>query len=118
MTKVDYKELCKELSCLNQVVVLDGNDQYGRPLFGIVPVLEACHVNMNGYPYWGLVCVSFTTQEVKWYSYNDIVGWIGGGLAQLDGLDRCLSVRYRWMDRTEAADTREAVQLMMEDLAQ
>lgn len=116
MAKVDYKALCKELSLLGHVVVIDGNDQHGRPLFGVVAVLNHCQVKINGQVYWGLVCVSFATQEVKWYPYNDIMGYLHEGKVRLGGLDRCLSSRYCWMDRMETLQTVEIVQLMVEDM--
>lgn len=116
MAKVDYKGLCQELARNNNhVAVLGGNDQHGRPVIDIAAVVNACQVNMNGRAYWGLVCVSIRTEEVKWYPYNEVVGYKKEGKACLDGLDRCLEARYCWMDRTEAMDTREVVQLTVED---
>lgn len=118
MAKVNYEELCKELSRRGHLVVLNGNDQHGRPIFNMVAVLQHCQVMMNGWPCWGVVCVSFETQVIRWYQYNDVVGYRREGRAILEGLDRCLEGRYRWMDRQEARDTREVVEIMIGDFAE
>lgn len=118
MAKVDYMELCKELSHRGHVVVLNGNDQHGRPLFNTVAVLQHCQAIINGWVCWGVVCVNFGTQETKWYPYNEVMGYRQEGQTVLDGLDRCLAARYRWMDRQEARDTREIVELMIGDLTE
>lgn len=113
MKKTDYKALCTELEQNNYVVVLTGNDQHGRPEFVELPVIGCCQVDINGRPYWGIVCSYFKIESLKWFPYNDVVGYLKNGKACLDGLDRCLETRYPWMEHEEAMKAHAKVETMV-----
>lgn len=119
MVQIDYKALCMEIAQKNShVTVLTGNDQEGRPRFAVLPVVGCCQINKDGRIYWGEVCMDFETQTMKWYPYNDVVGYVRNGKVWMDGLDRCLKSRYRWMKPMEAMLAREAVELIVKGSVQ